>query len=110
MLAPAPKLFGSRAKTETLLAIALLKETYTQELARVLELAPTTVFRVLEDLEREGIILSRLVGRTRTVALNPRMYGAGELESLLQKYAQRTELKERIARIRRRPRRRGKEV
>jgi DNA-binding transcriptional ArsR family regulator len=110
MLAPVPRLFGSTAKTEILLALALLKETYAQELARVLELAPTTVFRVLEDLEREGIILSRHVGRTRLVGLSPRMYGASELEALLQKYVRRTDLEERIARIRRRPRRRGKEV
>ena len=51
MLTPDLKLFGSAAKTKTLLGIALLKETYTRELARVLELAPTTVFRILDDLE-----------------------------------------------------------
>lgn len=79
MLAPAPKLFGSRAKTETLLAIALLQETYTQELARILELAPTTVFRVLEDLEREGIILSASLAERARSASTPACMGPASL-------------------------------
>lgn len=110
MLTTPPKLFGSKSRTQTLLAIALLRETYVQQLAGLLNLQQPVVFRVVDDFEREGILVSRYVGRTRTVALNPRMYGVGELESFLLKYAKSTDLEERVATIRRRPRRRGKKL
>jgi DNA-binding transcriptional ArsR family regulator len=110
MLSRNPKLFGSPSRTRTLLAIALLKESYVQQLAGILELSQPAVFRIVEGLEREGLLVSRYVGRTRTVSLNPRMYGVGELEALLLKYAKGTDIEERVSRIRRRPRRRGKEL
>jgi len=42
--------------------------------------------------------------------LNPRMYGVRELEAFLLKYAKGTDVEENVSRIRRRPRRRGKEI
>jgi DNA-binding transcriptional ArsR family regulator len=107
MLSPDSKLFGSRPRTETLIAVALLKETYTQELARVLGLGPTSVSRILDSLEREGVVSSRLVGRNRMISLNPRMYGFAELEAFLLKYAQRTDIETSVEKLQRR---RGKEL
>lgn len=108
MLASDPKLFGSSTRTRVLTAIGLLKETYVQQLAGLLELSQPVVFRIVDDLEREGVVISRYVGRTRALSLNPRMYGVGELEAFLLKYAKGTDIEERVSRVRRRPRRRGK--
>ncbi|MDE2481182.1 MAG: winged helix-turn-helix transcriptional regulator [bacterium] len=107
---PPAKLFGSATRTDILVAVALLEETYARELARALELAPLTVQRILNDLEREGALVSRLVGRSRVFAINPRMYGGIELREFLMKYARKTTVQERLARLRRRPRRAGKDV
>lgn len=102
------KLFGSPTRTRTLMAIALLKESYVQQLADLLEVTQPAIFRIVDDLEREGVLVSRYVGRTRTVSLNPRMYGVGELEAFLLKYVKGSDLEEKVTRIRQRPRRRGK--
>jgi DNA-binding transcriptional ArsR family regulator len=92
------------------LAIALLKETYVRQLALLLGVSSPVLFRIVDALEREGIVVSRYVGRTRTVALNPRMYGVQDLEAFLLKYAKGTDVEENVSRIRRRPRRRGKKI
>lgn len=110
MVLAVSKLFGSSTRTRTLMAIALLKESYVQQLADLLDLGQPAVFRIVESLEREAVLVSRYVGRTRTVSLNPRMYGVNELEAFLFKYAKGTDIEERVAGIRRRPRRRGKEL
>ena len=109
-MVPEPKLFGSATRTRALLAIALLKETYVRQLAALLGLSSPVLFRIVDDLEREGTVVSRYVGRTRTISLNPRMYGVRELEAFLLKYAKGTDVEENVSRIRRRPRRRGKEI
>jgi len=108
MLVSNPKLFGSPTRTRTLLAIALLKESYVQQLAGLLELEQPAVFRIVDGLEHEGVLVSRCVGRTRTVSLNPRMYGVADLEAFLLKYSKSTDIEERVANVRRRPRRHGK--
>jgi hypothetical protein len=110
MITGEPKLFGSATRTRALLAITLLKETYVRQLAGLLQLSEPVLFRIVDDLEREGILVSRYVGRTRTVSLNPRLYGVGELEAFLLKYAKGTDIEEKVGRIRRRPRRRGKKI
>jgi DNA-binding transcriptional ArsR family regulator len=106
MIAADPKLFGSATRTQTLLAIALLKETYVRQLADLLGLSAPVLFRIVDDLERDGIIVSRYVGRTRMISLNPRMYGMTELEAFLLKYAKGTDIEEKLGRIGRRPQRR----
>jgi DNA-binding transcriptional ArsR family regulator len=107
---PDPKLFGSVTRTQTLLAIALLRETYVRQLAELLGGSSPVLFRIVDDLEREGILVSRYVGRTRTISLNPRLYGVHELEAFLLKYAKGTDIEDRVATVRRRPRRRGKRI
>src|SRR5215469_12215043 len=109
-MVPEPKLFGSPTRTRALVAIAFLKETYVRQLAAMLGLSSPVLFRIVDNLERDGVVVSRYVGRTRTVSLNPRMYGVRELEAFLLKYAKGTDVEEKTARIRRRPRRRGKSI
>jgi DNA-binding transcriptional ArsR family regulator len=104
-----PKLFGSARRTEVLLMLALLGETYPAELTRLLGATKASVIQILAGLEAEGVVASRLLGRTRRVSLDPRYFGAKELTALLGKLASgRPELRRLAAARRARPRRTGK--
>jgi DNA-binding PadR family transcriptional regulator len=101
--------FGSRTRTLALLALSLMKESYARELSRVLKASLYGVQQALQGLEREGVVVGRTVGRTRLIRLNPRYFALRELEAYLRRLAApETELKGRVASIRRRPRRTGK--
>ncbi len=92
-----------------LVALRLLEETWPAELVATLGLRLYSVQRILAAYERDGVITSRLMGRTRRVALNPRYFAARELDALLWKLgSQDTELQQKLATRRRRPRRPGK--
>lgn len=108
-LAPAFALFGSPTRSGILVLLALLGDSYPRELSRLLDAGLFAVQSAVDALEREGVISTRLIGRTRRVALNPRFYGAEELRRfLLKASAGRRELIEAAASVRRRPRRREK--
>lgn len=79
------KLFGSPRRTEVLLLLRQLGESYPSELARLLEANLASTCRILDDLEREGVVVSRPLGRTRRMELNPRYFAARELGALLHK-------------------------
>ena len=106
---PSSGLFGSRNRTQVLVALRLLEESYPAELADLLEVRPFTVQEVLKSLEHEAVVVSRLMGRTRLVSLNPRYFAAEELGALLWKLGQQdVALQKRLAQRRRRPRQPGK--
>ena len=103
------KLFGSPSRSKVLTLVAVLDETYPRELARLIGVPLASVQRMVNDLEREGVLASRIVGANRQIRLNPRFYGAGELRTLLLKYAKRDPaLENQVSKLRRRPRRAGK--
>jgi hypothetical protein len=104
-----PQLFGTATRTAVIVAIRLLEETYASELAAMLGLRGYSVQSALGSLEKEGAIVSRMIGRTRSVTLNPRYVAASELNALLWKLGQYdVGLQKKLATKRRRPRRRGK--
>lgn len=75
----------------------------------MLELRLYSVQTILAAFEREGVIVSRSVGRTRQVSLNPRYFAKKELEALLWKLGENDlELQTALATRRRRTRRTGK--
>jgi DNA-binding transcriptional ArsR family regulator len=103
------QLFGSRTRTAMLLAIRLLDETYPSEIAALLGARLFTVQGILSSLEQEGVIVSRLLGRTRRISLDPRYIAHKELAALLWKLGQHdVSLQKALATRRRRPRRAGK--
>lgn len=103
------QLFGGRLRTAVLTAVRLLGETYPSELASLLGVRLYAVQRVLESLESEAVVVSRSVGRTRQVTLNPRYFAYSELAALLWKIGgQDADLHAALASRRRRPRRPGK--
>jgi hypothetical protein len=104
-----PKLFGSAARTRVLILVALLESTYPRELARLARVPLLSVQRIVNALERDGVLATRIVGANRSVTLDRRFYGVDDLRSLLIKYAKSyPELEQRVSMLRRRPRRAGK--
>lgn len=109
MLERNSELFGNRNRTAVLVAIRLLGETWPSELASLLGLRIYSVQRILEACEREGVLVSRTMGRTRRVSLNPRYVAQRELDALLWKLGQNdVALQTMLAARRRRPRRAAK--
>jgi biotin operon repressor len=104
-------LFGTPLRTSTLLAIALLGETHAGEIARVLDRSRSRIKDAVDHLELEGVIVGADEGKARRLTLNPRYVAAEELRQLLMKLAlQDTDLQQKLASVRRRPRRSGKPV
>jgi hypothetical protein len=81
-------LLGTRRRTEVLIAIALLGETFPAELARVLGARLYSVQNIVSALDRDGVIASRVSGRARVVSLDPRYFAYPELKKLLLKLAE----------------------
>jgi len=109
MLDRGPELFGGRNRTRVLLAIRLLEESFPSELAALLGLRLFSVQCILASLEREAVIVSQMMGRTRRVSLNARYFAFRELGALLWKLGQQDiVLQEQLATRRRRPRRSSK--
>lgn len=103
--------FGTRKQTQLLLLLYLLKESFPRELARLLSMSVSTVQNTLDGLERDGTVATRKLGVERRVQLNPRFFAFRELESLLQKLSEaEPELQKVAESVRRRPRRRGKDL
>lgn len=105
------RLFGSEARTRVLLVVALLGITYPREIARVTRVPLMSVQRMVNDLERQGIVASRLQGNQREVRLNPSYFAKDQLRALLLRLSLADdELVRAVESIRRRPRRAGKEL
>ena len=102
------RLFGSRRRTEIVVMMGLLEETYASELARLLDAPLYSVQQILGALEGEGVLVSRLRGRTRIFEIDPRFHAADQLRSLLLQLARGEPELQRAASTRRsRPRRAG---
>jgi DNA-binding transcriptional ArsR family regulator len=103
-------LFGSTLRTEALVAIGRLSRTYPSEIARVLGRRLNEVQRAVSSLERAGAIVSKRVGGTRIVELNPRFWARDELYKLLLRLSELPHYEKRWSKLRRRPRRIGKPI
>jgi hypothetical protein len=101
---------GSLNCERVLLFLLAREEGYAREIARHFETDLAPIQKQLEKLEVGGILVSRLVGRTRLYAFNPRYPFMAELRALLAKaltfYPQGEQ--ERLTLNRRRPRRASK--
>ncbi len=103
--------FGGWTRTRVLLALRLLEESYPRELARLLEAPPSGVWKALRSLELGGLVAGRNVGRTRVFRINPRYFAYDDLQRYLWRLSEPEDhLRERVASIRRRPRRTGKKL
>jgi predicted transcriptional regulator len=97
-------------KEKILLAALVQKEVYARGISSTFGTYLLSVQNQLKKLERGGVLLSRLKGRTRLYSFNPRYPFLAELTRLLEKalsFIPRNE-KEKYYTPRLRPRRAGK--
>ena len=101
--------FGGQARTRVLVSLRLLESSFPRELSRVLAVPVSAVSRALAGLERDALVVGRLVGRSRVYTLNPAYFAGPELAAYLFRLADAdTALRTAASRLRRRPRRAGK--
>lgn len=101
--------FGSRTRTQVLLALQLLDQSYPRELARLLEAPLSVIQKAIRSLESDQLVVGRSIGRTRVFQLNPGYFARREVRALLVKLLETEKgLKQRAGHLRRRPRRTGK--
>ena len=106
-----PRLFGTSTRTLTLMLIAMLDETHAGEIARLLGRSPSRIKEAVDRLESEGVIVGYAEGSAKRLRLNPRYLAADELGALLTKLGSQDHLLQaRLATLRRRPRKAGKEI
>lgn len=99
-----PELFG-RTRTGILMLLYLLPDSYPRQLSGLLGVSLSTVQSALVRLERDGVVASRIAGRSRRTTLNPRYFAARQLRELLARLVEAyPAFEERAARVRLRPR------
>ncbi len=101
---------GSSSSEKVLMFLLARDEGYAREIARFFATDLTPIQKHLAKLETGGVLVSRLVGRTRLFSFNPRYPMIDELRALLEKTLQfyPDDVREQLLMNRRRPRRRGK--
>jgi predicted transcriptional regulator len=78
-------LLGSEKKEKILLFIFTHVESYAREIARTFKFNLNTVQNQLLNLERGGILYSKMRGKVRLFGINPRYPFKKEMEELLKK-------------------------
>jgi DNA-binding transcriptional ArsR family regulator len=103
-------LFGNETAAKVLLYLQQLESGYPRGIALALQIPLSQVQRQLERFEREGVVVSRVLGKTRLYQWNPRCGYLDELRSLLSRGIQMLpeQVRETFNGERRRPRRKGK--
>ena len=103
-------IFGSETAEKVLLYLKNYESGYPRGIATIFAIPVSQVQRQLERFEREGILVSRMIGRTREYLWNPRYFFLEELKALLEKALSNLpkEYQEKYFRSRMRPRRKGK--
>lgn len=104
------KLFGSKTRTDILVALARLGPTYVSEIARVIERRPIEVQRALASLELASAVQTRRIGTIRAVELNRRYPEYERLLDLLVQMGERPDYARMWKVVRRRPRAMGKAI
>ncbi len=101
---------GSEGAERVLLFLAARGEGYASEIASFYEMDVSTVQNQLKRMERDGLLVNKLSGKTRVYRFNPRYAFLAEVEALLSKALGMApaNLRDSLTVIRRRPRRTGK--
>jgi predicted transcriptional regulator len=109
---PLEALFGNRTATSVMLYLFHYGEAYATGIAKDLDIALSPVQRQLDKFETAGILVSKMVGKTRVYSFNPKQPVTKKLKELIQVFYEAMSQKERqqLFSARRRPRRRGKPV
>ncbi len=103
-------LVGSPNAERVLLFLSEREQGYPAEIAKTFNVAPSQVQRVMERMERDGLLVAKNVGRTRLYEFNPRFAFKDKVVDLFRDALSRypEELQDKVSLNRRRPRRKGK--
>jgi len=103
-------LLGSEAREQVLMFILSRDKGYATEIAHTFNVDLYSIQTQLDRLEYGGVLVSYKAGRTRLYEFNPRYPFLNELTQFLRKALTfyPAEMREKLLRNRRRPRRRGK--
>jgi len=103
-------LLGSLSGERILVYLFARKEGYAREIARFYNVDLAPIQKGLEKFEANGVLNSRLAGKTRLYSFNPRYAFRPEIENLLKKALNfyPTDTRNALLMNRRRPRRTGK--
>lgn len=103
-------LFGNPTAEKVLLYITNYGEGHTRAIATTFEVSPSQVYQQLLRLERDGILIAKQVGRTKSFQINPRLAIKKQLTELLEAILllMPDEEKKKFYRQRTRPRKTGK--
>lgn len=101
---------GSEGAERVLLFLAARNTGYPREIANTWSMDVSTVQNQLLRMERDGLLVSRTVGRTRVFEFNPRYAFKNEVKALLNKALTQLPpgVQEQLTLHRKRPRRTGK--
>jgi hypothetical protein len=106
------RIFGSVTTKRVLLHLFHYGEIHARAIAQDFNTSPSPFERQLNRLEDAGVLVSRLVGRTRLYQFNPKSAYTNALKKLVEVAYETMPLSERekVFQERRRPRRKGKPV
>lgn len=105
-------LLGSINRERVLIYLHARNEGYAREISDYYQTSLSQIQKQLERLEVGNVLYSKIVGKTRVYALNPRFPFLGELQALLDKVITfyPVEEAEKLTHHRTRPRRQGKPI
>ena len=105
-------IFGSKSATITLMFLQNYGEGHVSRIARTFGVSPTAIKRQLLQFEYAGLLVSRVVGRSRIFTWNPRSSTAKSLRTFLEGELEKlpTDIQRQYFRQRQRPRRTGKPI
>lgn len=106
-------LLGGKAPARVLLYIENYAEGYASEIARTFGTPVSEIQKQLDKFEQAGVLVSRMVGRSRIYTWNPRDKALSGLRMLLRDTLEQgipDETLQRYYRQRQRPRRKGKRL
>ncbi|MEE4300258.1 MAG: hypothetical protein V2J24_12520 [Pseudomonadales bacterium] len=103
-------IFGSRSAVQVLLFLQNYGEGHARRIALTFDAAPSGILRQLERLEAGGLLVSRMVGRSRVFQWKPGSVIVRDLRQFLEAELERlpSDVTQRFFRERQRPRRAGK--
>ena len=105
-------IFGNRTAAHVLLFLENYESGYASLIAKTFDMPVSITQDQLRKLENAGVLISRLVGRTRLFEFNPRNPTAKHLRTFLadELSALPESITQRYFRERQRPRRTGKKI
>ena len=101
---------GSTSAERVLLFLVAREEGYATEIARTFDTDLSPIQKQLDRMERDGLLVNKVVGRTRVYSINPRFAFKQELEAMVAKAIELSpvKLQETLVLNRRRPRKKSK--